>query len=200
VDKKRIPRVNDLAEITNLAAEVSDWFRELKTRFNPPSRSGCGMIAFYILTLGPRPQHQQNATIKHAKALLRHLKDEEENVIRHIDQMLSGEPVVYWLNKKQELRAALGKAQAAIRDLVPVLSPPSDPDRDPIRHLAAIVREAFEETNAGRSPKSNKPEGVICRFLVGAVARGGQPLSPETISAILKGKRRAVPGRDKKRS
>jgi hypothetical protein len=178
--------------IRRLSQQVYEWFRELNTKFNPPSPSGCRMIAQYVIVFGraSRRLQRQSLAVKHAKALLRLLEAEAENVRKQIDLMLSGMPVLKRLNERQELQSKLTGAHAAIRDLLPLLSSPPDPELDPIRHLAAIVREAVAETNEGQPFKSTNADDPLCQFLVKAL-EGRQNLSAEGISGILSGRRRA---------
>jgi hypothetical protein len=59
---------------------------------------------------------------------------------------------------------------------------------EPIQTIASAAREAWARTQ--RPPKSLEPDGPICRFVSSALAHMGIHDSPETVSAVLRGRRR----------
>ena len=190
MDTANVPRINDPEDIKKLAQQVSQWCREATTEFDPPSPSGCGMVAFYLLVLrDSRTSSRQGRTATYAKNLCRQLAGEDESVTKSINSMLRGEPYPNWLAKLQEFQARVREAKEAIERLLPLLSPERDPEQDPIRRLAARVRDAWADTNNGRWPKSDNPDDPVCKFLVKAL-EGHQNLSPNGISDILRGRRR----------
>ena len=190
MDPSNVPRIG-AGDIERLVPKVEQWFREATTEFQPPSVSGCRTVAFYLLVLGrtPRAQHSQSATTASAKALRRRLAGEDESISKSLDLMLREQPNRKWLREAQQLQSKVRAANQAIDELLPLLSPPRDPALDPIRHLAAVVREAWEETNGGQAPRSNNTDDPTCKFLVKAL-EGRQSVNPDTISEILRGRRR----------
>jgi hypothetical protein len=189
VDAANVPRIGP-GDIENLALKVAEWRREATTEFDPPSPSGCGMVAFYLLLLrDSRTSSRQGRTATYAKNLLRRLSGENESVSAYIDLMLSGDPSPKRLREAQEFRARVREAGQAIEHLLPLLSRKRDPELDPIRRLAAVMREAWAESNNGDSPQSNNPDGPVCRFLDKALEGHPHP-TPAQISEILRGRRR----------
>jgi hypothetical protein len=185
-----VPRIEP-EDLERLAQQVAQWCREATTEFKPPSPSGCHMVASYLLLLRDSiVTSRQGRTATYAKNLLQRLTGEDESVTQTINLMLSGDPHPGWLAQAQEFQARVREAKEAIERLLPRLSRERDPEQDPIRRLAAAVREAWEETNNGRSPRSNNPDGPVCKFLVKALDGHHQSHHPDGISDILRGRRR----------
>jgi hypothetical protein len=182
-------------EHERLSKDVEVLFRQATSRFAVPTASGCAMVAFYLLGLRDTPQKhdKQPKAVRYGKLFLYHLSAERRQVEYWIALYSQGQPVEFWFRRDQELLEKIDEAQRSVETLLPALSPKRDA-RDPIRQVAAAAKQAWGETNGGRAPRSTNPDGPLCRFLAGALAKIGQERSAAEISEVLRSRRRKPRG------
>jgi Tfp pilus assembly protein PilP len=87
----------------------------------------------------------------------------------------------------------LEAAARAVEALLPVLETPPIapwPDNDPIRFIAGQAQKAWADANDGTSPHSKNPGDPLVKFVSKALSLVGMSRSPQTVSAVLRGRRR----------
>jgi hypothetical protein len=90
-------------------------------------------------------------------------------------------------------REQLEAAALAVEALLPVLETPPIapwPDNDPIRFIAHQAQKAWADANDGTFPHSKNPDDPLVKFVSKALSLVGMNRSPQTVSAVLRGRRR----------
>jgi hypothetical protein len=173
---------------------VEELFQQATKLFAAPSTEGCGSVAFYLMAvrshreISPNKPAGQTKASRYGKLFLHHLAAERSEIASWIALLEQGRPVKFWLRRYQELARQIDQIRHDIEALLPSLMLPRD-ERDPVRLIAAVAKEAWEETNGGRSPRSN-PDDPLCRFVTAALVEIGQHHSAASVSAVLRGRRR----------
>ena len=140
----------------------------------------------------------RNGARKSAKAFLRHLRPLRQKLaaqiaeIREIEKCWATWPHRCFasnLTAHEQLQAAA----RAVEALLPVLETPPIapwPDNDPIRFIARQVQKAWADANHGTFPRSKNPDHPLVKFVSKALSLVGMSRSPQTVSAVLRGRRR----------
>ena len=184
-----------LRERDRLTERVEELFRQATKRFAAPSAGGCRSVGFYLMALrGHREMFQskkfgQTKAIRYGKLFLHHLAAERREAANWVALAEQGQPAEFWLRRYQEILCRIDQVRPDFEALLQVLRLPHD-ERDPVRLIAAIAKEAWGETNGGRAPRSPNPDDPLCRFITGALAEIGQHHSAASVSAVLRGLRR----------
>jgi hypothetical protein len=183
-----------LEELECLVRQVDGWFRQATARFEPPSDSGCRMVAFYLMVfrypLDDETPDTRKQAINHGKAFLRYIEPERRQKEAALFLASRGRPPGNWMPEYREILFRIDETRRHLEALLPALSPKRDASLDPIRRLASVAKEAWAETNGGEAPRSRNPDGPLCRFLIPALAAAGLSRSPAAISDVLRGRRR----------
>jgi len=209
-----------LAEWDELTGPVEELFAEVKARrLQAPPRDACASVASALLvvrdiaaaaplrkdaTLGAR-----NGARKSAQAFLRHLQPLRQKLAAQIAE-ISGDLAAPTLasnfaaRERERLEAAaraaeaahdrLGAAARAVETLLPALdAPPITPwpdSGDPIRFIAREAQRAWADANDGAAPQSKNRGDPLVKFVSRALSLVRMSRSPETVSAVLRGRRR----------
>ena len=188
-------------EYDRLKEAVQEIFRQVTPkRFAVPSDDNCGMVALYLMALRQNIKKKPQPKIfKSGKDFKRDLEDER----REVAGMLSlarapgiQPPSGKGSREQQALLERIDQTLANIDWMGPRLGP-QDSYREPIRQIAVCARQAWQEANDGQAPKAMNPNDPLCQFVVKALDAIGHPRSAETVSAVLRGKRRNKGRRDK---
>jgi hypothetical protein len=161
------------------------------------------MVALYLMALQQNPKrpktpvgHKQQTSklVTSGKAFLRHLEIEyriEEASLAFAEQQAAAgwRPALGWLREQQELLDRIDRTRRSIECLLPSLVP-HDSHRDPVRQVAECARQAWREANNGRAPLSMNPDDPLCRFVLAALKLIKQEIAADTVSAVLRGRRR----------
>jgi hypothetical protein len=180
-----------LSEHARLSKEVKEIFRQASDRYEAPTPAGCAMVAFYLMALSEPRKKQRPKVARSGKAFRRDLEAERREIEWWVCVAHSPEVKVFgrWLPQQRELLHRIDQTLQNIEWMLPRLVP-QDSYRDPIRQIAACAQQAWRETNNGRAPKSKKPDASLCCFVVAALRLIKQERSAETVSAVLRGRRR----------
>jgi hypothetical protein len=151
----------------------------------------------------------RNGARKSARALLRHLQPLRQKLAAQIAE-ISGDLAAptsasnFGARERERLEAAaravpaahdrLEAAARAVETLLPALdAPPIAPlpdSGDPIRFIAREAQRAWADANDGAAPQSKNPGDPLVKFVSRALSLVGMSRSPETVSAVLRGRRR----------
>jgi len=195
-----------LAEWDELTGPVEELFAEVKARrLQAPPRDACASVASALLvvrdiaaaaplrkdaTLGAR-----NGARKSAQAFLRHLQPLRQKLAAQIAE-ISGDLAAPTLasNFAARERERLEAAARAVETLLPALdAPPITPwpdSGDPIRFIAREAQRAWADANDGAAPQSKNRGDPLVKFVSRALSLVRMSRSPETVSAVLRGRRR----------
>jgi hypothetical protein len=200
MDQERPRLVKEAAELARLSQQVEEAFRQATKKWDVPDAASCGMVALYLTALHQNPKRPKKAVggqtskaVASGKTFLRHLESERRQIEASVafvgqEAAAGGRPAVGWLREQQELLDRIHQISSSIEWLLPILSPPK---RDPIRQIAEVAKQAWEEGNKGRAaPRSNNPDDPRCRFVVAALHLIGQERSAAEVSEVLRGRRR----------
>jgi hypothetical protein len=181
-------------ELEALTQHVRFWFQEATSRFKPPTEVGCRkfanhlMIYFHPREKG-RPPSSRQLLNKYGRVFLKHLGKQRET----IEEGILFSIFLRAIEKESELKDELlhvRETERHIKYLLGIYSSERSGKTDPIRLLADLAQELWKETNDGNVPTSKGVEGELCRLLDPVMEAFNQALSRETISAILRKRRR----------
>ena len=192
------------AEREELTPHVERIFVEESRKHNAPSKDACRTVASALMVVRARVTAVRQDTLtpsikrahKSAMALHGHLQPLRQRLagrFYELEEMgLDAEP------HNAEL-TLLDAAVETVEELFPALDRLAPwPDRDPSLFIAEKVREAWEEANNGRSPKSKDAGGplvnVVTRLLALVLYEQKQKPKSETVSARLKLRRNSKLG------
>ena len=203
-----------LAEWNELTGPVEELFAEVKARrLRAPSRDACASVANALLVMRHKAavaplrkdatRGARNGARKSGRALLRHLQPLRQKLAAEIAE-LSTTASKFGARERERLEAAARAAQAAddrleaaaraVETLLPALdAPPIAPlpdGGDPIRFIALEAQRAWADANDGAAPQSKNPGDPLVKFVSRALSLVGMSRSPETVSAVLRGRRR----------
>jgi hypothetical protein len=193
---------------------VEELFAQVKARrLRAPSRDACASVASALLVMRHKaavaPQRKdatrgaRNGARKSGRALLRHLQPLRQKLAAEIAE-LSTTASKFGARERERLEAAARAAQAAddrleaaaraVETLLPALdAPPIAPlpdGGDPIRFIALEAQRAWADANDGAAPQSKNTGDPLVKFVSWALSLVGMSRSPETVSAVLRGRRR----------
>jgi hypothetical protein len=144
----------------------------------------------------------RNGARKSGQALLRHLQPLRQSLAAQIAE-ISTIACNFGGRERERLEAAaraqaahdrLEAAARAVETLLPALdAPPIAPlpdNSDPIRFIACEAQRAWADANDGAAPQSKNPDDPLVKFVSEALSLVGMSRSPETVSAVLRGRRR----------
>jgi hypothetical protein len=179
------------SERARLSKAVKEIFRQASDRYELPSSAGCAMVAFYLTSLRENPKKQSPKFARSAKAFRRDIEAERREIEWWICLARSPQVEVIggWLPEQHQLLNRIDQTLQNIEWMLPRLMP-QDSYRDPIRQIAACAQQAWRETNNGRAPKSKNPDAPLCVFVAAALRLIKQERAAETVSAVLRGRRR----------
>jgi hypothetical protein len=203
-----------LAEWNELTGPVEELFAHVKARrLRAPPRDACASVASALLVMrhitAAAPQRKdatrgaRNGARKSARALLRHLQPLQQRLAAEIAD-ISISASNFGARERERLEAAaraveaahdrLEAAARAVETLLPALdAPPIAPlpdSGDPIRFIASEAQRAWADANEGAAPQSKNPGDPLVEFVSRALSLVGMSRSPETVSAVLRGRRR----------
>jgi hypothetical protein len=203
-----------LAEWNELTGPVEELFAEVKARrLRAPPRDACASVASALLVMRHKAaaaplrkdatRGARNGARKSGRALLRHLQPLRQKLA---DQSAEISTIAsnFGPRERERLEAAARAAQAAhdrleaaaraVETLLPALdAPPIAPlpdSGDPIRFIACEAQRAWADANDGAAPQSKNPGDPLVKFVSRALSLVGMSRSPETVSAVLRGRRR----------
>jgi hypothetical protein len=184
-----------LAEWNELTGPVEELFAQVKARrLRAPPRDACASVASALLVMRHKAavaplrkdatRGARNGARKSGRALLRHLQPLRQNLAAQIAE-ISTIASNFGARERERLEAAA----RAVETLLPALdAPPIAPlpdNGDP--HEA---QRAWADANDGAAPQSKNPGDPLVQFVSRALSLVGMSLSPETVSAVLRGRRR----------
>jgi hypothetical protein len=180
-------------ELARLSQRVEELFRQATERFTVPSSSGCRMVAFYLMVLRSHletfPKKPAEEVIKCGRRFLRLLAAEREEVAAWFPHPSQARLVAGWFRKQQKLLGRIDRMRQDIESLLPALT--EHDVRDPIHLVAAVAKQAWEETNPARgAPRSPNLDDPVCKFVVAAWQEIGQHHSSASVAEVLRGRRR----------
>jgi hypothetical protein len=203
-----------LAEWNELTGPVEELFAQVKARrLRAPPRDACASVASALLVMRHKAaaaplrkdatRGARNGARKSGRALLRHLQPLRQNLAAQIAE-ISTIASNFGARERERLEAAARAAQAAhdrleaaaraVETLLPALdAPPIAPlpdSGDPIRFIAREAQRAWADANDGAAPQSKNPGDPLVKFVSRALSLVGMSRSPETVSAVLRGRRR----------
>jgi hypothetical protein len=205
---------NWLAEWDELTGSVEQLFAEVKARrLRAPPRDGCASVANTLLVVRHKAavaplrkdatRGARNGARKSGRALLRHLQPLRQKVAGQIAEIstIAGN---FGAREREQLEALARAAQSAhdqleaaaraVEAFLPALdAPPIAPlpdSGDPIRFIARVAQRAWADANDGAAPRSKNPGDPLVKFVSRALLLVGMSRSPETVSAVLRGRRR----------
>jgi hypothetical protein len=184
-----------LAEWNELTGPVEELFAQVKARrLRAPPRDACASVASALLVMRHKAavaplrkdatRGARNGARKSGRALLRHLQPLRQNLAAQIAE-ISTIASNFGARERERLEAAA----RAVETLLPALdAPPIAPlpdNGDP--HEA---QRAWADANDGAAPQSKNPGDPLVQFVSRALSLVGMSRSPETVSAVLRGRRR----------
>jgi hypothetical protein len=203
-----------LAEWNELTGPVEELFAEVKARrLRAPPRDACASVASALLVVrhitAAAPLRKdatrgaRNGARKSGRTLLRHLQPLRQKLAAEIAD-ISTSASNFGARERERLEAAARAVQAAhdrleaaaraVETLLPALdAPPIAPlpdSGDPIRFIAREAQRAWADANDGAAPQSKNPGDPLVKFVSRALSLVGMSRSPETVSAVLRGRRR----------
>jgi len=203
-----------LAEWNELTGPVEELFAEVKARrLRAPPRDACASVANALLVVRHKAavaplrkdvtRGARNGARKSGRALLRHLQPLRQKLAGQIAE-ISTIASNFGARERERLEASARAAQAAhdrleaaaraVETFLPALdAPPIAPlpdSGDPIRFIAREAQRAWADANDGAAPQSKNPGDPLVKFVSRALFLVGMSRSPETVSAVLRGRRR----------
>lgn len=179
-------------ELEALTRHVRLCFEEATTQFAPPSEGDCRHFANCLLTYflpdKKSPLGSDKKTIKYGKTFLKHLALERESVkliLRLPNAYVSGEA----RETAEITRFHMEEAERHVNYILDYLSPNKSSKNEPIRFLAGYAQDLWKKANAGRAPRSRKPNGPLCRLLLSVLQAINRNPRPATIIEALRGRR-----------
>ena len=195
-----------------MTGAVEKLFAQAKPRrLQAPARNACASVASALLVMRHKAaaaplrkdtRGARNGARKSGRALLRHLQPLRHNLaaqiadIRTIASNFGGrerERLEATARAPQAAHDRLEAVARAIETLLQALdvSPIAPlPDGDPIRFIALEAQRAWADANEGVAPQSKNPGDPLVEFVSRALSLVDMRLSPETVSAILRDRRR----------
>ena len=178
-----------------MTGPVEELFAEVKARrLRAPPRHACASVASALLVVrhitAAAPLRKdatrgaRNGARKSGRTLLRHLQTLRQKLAVEIADISTSAS-----NCGARERERLEAAARAVETLLPALdAPPIAPlpdNGDP--HEA---QRAWADANDGAAPQSKNPGDPLVQFVSRALSLVGMSRSPETVSAVLRGRRR----------
>jgi hypothetical protein len=197
-----------LAEWIELTGHVEELFAEINVRrLQAPPRDACASVANALMVVRARAvaaplrkdntRGARNGARKSAKAFLRHLGPLRQKLAAQIAEISENETLAdLAASMLASHRAALEQLEAAagaIEAQLPAFDAPPIapwPDADPIRFIARQAQKAWGDANDGTAPRSKNSNDPLVKFVSKALSLVGMSLSPKTVSAVLRGRRR----------
>ena len=197
-----------LAEWIELTGHVEELFAEIKARrLQVPPRDACASVANVLMVVRARAvaaplrkdntRGARNGARKSAKAFLRHLRPLRQKLAAQIAEISgnrnAGRPGRTDACKQSCGTRAIGGGGACHRSPVAGMETPPIapwPDADPIRFIARQAQKAWADANDGTVPRSKNPNDPLVKFVSKALSLVGMSRSPQTVSAVLRGRRR----------
>lgn len=180
-------------EMAQLCMKLQRLFRECwpnASRY--PDLAACrdvaGAVDFAKTLIKVPRKWSPPVALKHARLLLRHLPSVRRQHEAEADayQMLGLQAVVdRQLAILETIKQTGHWAQTFLKDCAPAPPIPS-----PAFLIKERVQAAWANVAGGRVPKSVGPADPLCFFVASAMGLAGKPLSPETVSDLLRHRRR----------
>lgn len=175
-----------------LTQRVQEWFvaATAGTRAAVPPMGACAYVATRLLTIrqyhahGHKPPPEVVAIKAKWRSVHRELRKLNSSPSFGFGE--TGDRVGFGQGPFDDFRAAT-KEGAQHMDRVLIFLGAQDP-LDPIRYVADAAREAWRQ--AGSVPRSLAPHKPLCTFVGRALEYLGMRRSQETVSAVLRGRRR----------
>jgi hypothetical protein len=196
-----------LERINDSALRVQEWFRQATSRFKVPCVETCKTVAIYLEFFRAssdteKISHEQTAkdtrpqAFKAGKDFLRYIEPQRREAEHLIILSSEGCRVVpYWLDHAEKVSFSINEIKRHLAALESIVSPKLDGKPDPIRKIAEVAQFAWAEANDQRYPIALGPGGPLCKFLDVALAAINRRSTPDTISAVLRNRRRVRQGR-----
>jgi hypothetical protein len=180
------------AELELTTKHVKRWFQEATSSFEPPTDDGCRFFAQRLIELGPpliSKSDAQNLALRYGKLFLKHVARERQEI-----EMVIRLSVIYGSDtdhreKYEDLLSRLQEVRQHLNVILEHLSARGG-ETEPIRFLGDLANELWKETNQGLAPDSVGHKGPLCRLLEPALTAVSRNRSRETISEVLRGRRR----------
>lgn len=150
------------------------------------------MVGLYLMALHQNPKRPKKPkVVASGEAFLRHLEAERREIAAMVSLAHSPQMRVFgsWLPEQGELLDRVDQTLQNVEWMLPRLLP-QDSYRDDIRQVAACAQQAWRETNNGRAPKAKNPDDPLCRFVVAALRLIKHEYAADTVSAVLRDRRR----------
>lgn len=195
---------------TELTAKVGALFRTASPRFAVPNEWWRDHIAQALMTVRDGAEARETRrgndpcgpARKYAGLFLKHAPLAETALRTQVD-VAETTTALATINTEstpiappesvQRTRLAVRRLQEAVRAVEACrddLNFKPWPDRDPIRFIAKLAIQAWAFANGGEAPKGKNPTDPLVLFVAGAFAAAGMHVTRETVSAVLRDRRR----------
>ena len=191
------------AELARLSEAVEEAFQQATKRWAVPDAANCRMVALYLIALHQNPRRpkktvghneQTSKVVTSGKTFLRHLRAERREIEARVafvdaqDAAAAWRPVIGWLRDQAKFLDLIDQTRCSIKSILRILS---SAKREPIRQIAAVATQAWEEANNRRAPpRATNPNAPLCQFVVAALKLIGQQRSAAEVSEVLRSRRR----------
>jgi hypothetical protein len=177
-------------ELERAADQVRLWFEEATKKFVPPTKQGCRRFASAAFELSHHdgPKSPPDRTTNYGQSFLKaldHRRKVEEQCLR-----LSAAYAPEQIGKQESVLRLIDQTERYTRKFLQHLALQKGGGTDPIRFLGDLALLLWAETNNGDVPKSKSPKGPLCRVIYKTLVAMKDDRKPETISAVLRGRRR----------
>ena len=179
-----------------LVPQVRQWFRDATSRFSPPTEDGCQFFAKHLHAIGPAGYSSEpdprKIAIKSGEEFLKNIAQQRcaiEQLLR-LARFMQVDENSAALVKPKDILFRMNEVQRHFEVLLPYLLPERGRPGEPIRALAQVARELWAETNDRKVPLWKNAHEPLCKLLEPALKAIGHPLARDTISKILRKRRR----------
>lgn len=210
IERRRKENIARTRRVDELTTKLGELFRDASTRFQSPNEWGCYHLAQTLMVVRDRAKARKTrlgndpcgearkaagAFLKHAPSALAAFATRVTlaETISALDTIHLESIPVTPPEAVQRARSAVRRLQEAVCAVKAVradLELKPWRDRDPIRFVAEQAQQAWAMANGGKAPGGKNVSSPLVKFLAAAFDAAGMPVTRETVSAVLRGKRR----------